>query len=83
MAVDPLGKDVTQQYRRLYRGVVAAERRGEEVLVLFDEGQTYGVNRQFLAFAGAGREVLLRSLVEHVPKSRIDPARSLFSQCPA
>jgi hypothetical protein len=83
MAVDPLGQDVTQQYRLRYRGVVAAERCGDEVLVLFDEGQTYGVNRQLLALAGPGREVLLRSLVEHVPKSRIDPARSLFSQWPA
>jgi hypothetical protein len=83
MTVDPQGQDVTQQYRQRYRGVVAAQRRGEEVLVLFDEGQTYGVDRQLLALAGAGREVLLRSLVDHVPKSRIDPQRSLFGQCPA
>jgi hypothetical protein len=74
------GKDVTQQYRGRYRGVVAAERRGGEVLVLFDEGQTYGVNRRILAFPDTDKEVMVRSFVDHVPKSRIDPNRSLFSQ---
>jgi hypothetical protein len=72
--------DVTEQYRALYRGVAAAEKRGGEVLVLFDEGETYAVNRQVLAFADAGRQVLIRSYVDHVPKSRIDAKRSLFSQ---
>ena len=72
--------DVTEHYRTHYRGVVAAEKRGGEVLVLFDEGETYAVNRQVLAFADTGRQVLVRSFVDHVPKSRIDPNRSLFSQ---
>ena len=72
--------DVTEQYRALYRRVVAAERRGGEVLVLFDEGETYAVTRQVLAFPDTDREVLIRSFVDHVPKSRIDPKRSLFSQ---
>ena len=73
-------QDVTEQYRARYRGVVAAERRGGEVLVLFDEGETYAVNRQLLAFAGTGLPVLVRSFVDHVRKSRIDARRSLFSQ---
>jgi hypothetical protein len=77
------GKDVTQRYRLRYRGVVAAERLGVEVLLLFDEGQTYGVNRQVLASVGTDQEVLVRSFMDHVPKSRIDPNRSLFSQWPA
>ena len=72
--------DVTEQYRALYRGVAAAEKRGGEVLVLFDEGETYAVNRQVLAVADTGRQVLIRSYVDHVPKSRIDAKRSLFSQ---
>ena len=72
--------DVTEQYRALYRGVVAAEKRGGEVLVLFDEGETYAVNRQVLAFADTGRQVLVRSFVDHVHKSRIDAKRSLFCQ---
>jgi hypothetical protein len=74
------GQDVTEWYRKRYRGVVAAERLGGEVLVLFDEGESYGVNRQTLAFPATDREVLLRSWVDHVPKSRIDPTRPLFGQ---
>ena len=73
-------KDVTEQYRGSYRGVVAAEKRCGEVLLLFDEGETYAVNRQVLAFPDTDREVLLRSFVEHVRKARIDPSRSLFVQ---
>ena len=38
------------------------------------------VNRQILAFPDTDREVLLRSWVDHVPKSRIDPTRPLFGQ---
>jgi hypothetical protein len=74
------GEDVTAWYRERYRGVVAAERLGGEVLVLFDEGAHYGVNRQVLAFPGTDRQVLLRSWVDRVPKSRIDPTRPLFAQ---
>src|SRR5262245_14979453 len=74
------GKDVTEWYRERYRGVVAAERLGGEVLLLFDEGESYGVNRLTLAFPGTDREVLVRSWVDHVPKSRIDPNRTLFGQ---
>ena len=74
------GRDVTEWYRKRYRGVVAAERLGGEVLVLFDEGESYGVNRRVLAFADTDQEVLLRSWVDHVPKSRIDPTRPLFGQ---
>ena len=74
------GKDVTEFYRGRYRGVVAAEKLGGEVIVLFDEGESYGVNRRVLAFADTDREVLLRSWVDHVPKSRIDPTRPLFGQ---
>jgi hypothetical protein len=74
------GQDVTEWYRKRYRGVVAAERLGGEVLVLFDEGESYGVNRQTLAFPATDREVLLRSWVDHVPKARIDPTLPLFGQ---
>jgi hypothetical protein len=74
------GKDVTEWYRERYRGVVAAERLGGEVLLLFDEGESYGVTRQILGFPGTDREVLVRSWVDHVPKARIDPTRPLFGQ---
>ena len=74
------GKDVTEWYRKRYKRVVAAERRGGEVLLLFDEGESYGVNRLTLGFPGTDREVLLRSWVDHVTKSRIDPTRPLFAQ---
>jgi hypothetical protein len=74
------GEDVTEWYRRRYRGVVAAERRGGEVLVLFDEGERYGVARHVLAFPGTDRQVLVRSWVDRVPKSLIDPTRPLFGQ---
>ena len=74
------GEDVTEWYRKRYRGVVAAERLGGEVLMLFDEGESYGVNRLTFAFPGTDREVLVRSWVDHVPKSRIDPTRPLFGQ---
>jgi hypothetical protein len=73
-------KDVTEQYRTRYRGVVAAEKRCGEVLVLFDQGETYAVTRHVLAFPDTDREVLIRSFVDHVPKSRIDPLQSLFGQ---
>jgi hypothetical protein len=75
-----LGKDVTEQYRTRYRRVVAAEKRCGEVLVLFDEGETYAVTRHVLAFPDTDRELLIRCFVDHVPKSRIDPLRSLFGQ---
>jgi hypothetical protein len=74
------GKDVTAWYQERYRGVVAAEKRGGEVLMVFDEGGSYGVSRQLLAFPDTDREVLVRSTVEHVPKSRLDLTRSLFGQ---
>ena len=74
------GKDVTEWYRRRYRGVVAAERLGGEVLMLIDEGESYGVTRLIFAFPGTDREVLVRAWVDHVPKSRIDPTRPLFGQ---
>ena len=74
------GRDVTEWYRERYRGVVAAEKHGGEVLMLFDEGESYGVNRQTLAFPDTDREVLVHSWVDHVPKSRIDPTRPLFGQ---
>jgi hypothetical protein len=74
------GRDVTEWYRERYPGVVAAEKLGGEVLILFDEGGAYGVNRRVLAFPDTDREVLIRSWVDHVPKSRIDPARPLFGQ---
>ena len=80
MVATEQGKDVTEWYRKRYRGVVAAERLGGEVLLLVDEGDGYGVNRQVLGFPGTDREVLVRCFVDHVPKSRIDPSRSLFRQ---
>jgi hypothetical protein len=74
------GKDVTEWYRKRYAGVVAAERWGDQALVLVEEGESYGVVRQVLAFAGTDREVLIRCFVDHVPKSRIDPTRPLSAQ---
>ena len=74
------GQDVTAWYRQRYRGVVAAEKRGGEVLILFDEGESYGVTRHTLAFADTDGEVLVRSWVDRVPKSRIDPTLPLFCQ---
>jgi hypothetical protein len=80
LAATEQGQDVTEWYRKRYRGVVAAEKLGGEVLMLFDEGESYAVNRQILAFPDTDREVLVRSWVDHVPKSRIDPTRPLFGQ---
>ena len=80
LAATGQGQDVTEWYRQRYRGVVAAEKRGGEVLVLFDEGERYGVTHQTLAYPGTDRQVLVRSWMDHVPKSRIDPARPLFGQ---
>jgi hypothetical protein len=74
------GKDVTEWYRQRYAGVVAAERRGDQVLLLVEEGRGYGVVRQVLASAGGDGAVLVRCFVDHVPRSRIDPTRPLFSQ---
>ena len=80
MVVTSQGKDVTEWYRQRYRGVVAAEKLGGEVLLLLDEGESYGVNRHILAFPDTDREVLVRSWVDRVPKSHIDPSRPLFGQ---
>jgi hypothetical protein len=74
------GQDVTEWYRKRYAGVVVAERRGDQALVLVEEGESYGVIRQVLAFAGTDRQVLVRCFVDHVPRSRIDPTRPLSSQ---
>ena len=73
-------KDVTEHYRARYRGVVAAEKRCGEVLVLFDEGDTYGVTRHVLAYPDTDRETVIRIFVDHVPKSRIDLLQSLFGR---
>jgi hypothetical protein len=72
------GKDVTEQYRTRYRGVVAAEKRSGEVLVLIDEGETYAVTRHMLAVTDTDREVVVRIFVDHVPKSRIETVLSRF-----
>src|SRR5262245_25309999 len=72
------GKDVTEQYRTRYRGVVAAEKRRGEVLVLIDEGETYAVSRHVLALTDTNREVVVRIFVDHVPKSRIEMVLSQF-----
>jgi hypothetical protein len=80
MVATEQGQDVTEWFRKRYRGVVAAERLGGEVLLLFDEGESYGVNRLTLAFPGTDREVLVRCWVDHVRRSRIDPTRPLFDQ---
>jgi hypothetical protein len=37
-----LAKDVTEWYRKRYRGVVAAEKLGGEVLILFGEEKVPG-----------------------------------------
>lgn len=75
-----LSRDVTEQYRTRYRGVVAAERRAGEVLVLIDEGETYAVTHHVLAVTDTDREVVVRIFVDHVPKSRINTVLSLFGQ---
>ena len=80
MVGNPLGKDVTEQYRTRYRGVVAAEKRAGEVLVLFDEGETYAVTRHVLAVSDTDREVVVRIFVDHVPKSRINSLLSLYGR---
>jgi hypothetical protein len=72
------GKDVTEQYRTRYRGVVSAEKRRGEVLVLIDEGETYAVSRHVLALTDTDREVVVRIFVDHVPKTRIDTVLSQF-----
>jgi hypothetical protein len=48
--------NVTKWYRKRYREVVAAERRGDQVLLLINEGKSYIVNRQILAFPGTDRD---------------------------
>ena len=72
------GRDVTEQYRARYRGVVAAEKRSGEVLVLIDEGETYAVTRHVLALTDTDREVVVRIFVDHVPKSRIETVLTQF-----
>jgi hypothetical protein len=74
------GKDVTEHYRTRYHGVVAAEKRRGEVLMLFDEGETYAVTRHVLAYPDTDREVITPVFVDHVPKSRIDLFLSLFGR---
>ena len=78
MVGNQLGKDVTEQYRTRYRGVVAAEKRPGEVLVLIDEGETYALTRHVLAVTDTDCEVVVRIFVDHVPKSRIDTVLSQF-----
>src|SRR5262245_11965611 len=76
MVSDEHCKDVTEPYRTRYRGVVAAEKRSGEVLVLIDEGETYAVTRHVLAVTDNDREVVVRIFVDHVPKSHIETVLS-------
>ena len=72
--------DVTEYFAQHYEGVVKAERRGVDVLVLFDAGDKYELEYRWLVSEHAELCRVLGSEVSHWDKDEVDPGKSLFEQ---
>ena len=72
--------DVTDYFAAHYEGVVKAERRGCDVLVLFSEGDGYELVYRWLVAEHAELSRVLGSEVTRWDKDEVDPGQSLFEQ---
>lgn len=72
--------DVTGYFAARYEGVVRAERRGSDVLVLFTYGDGYELTYRWLVSEHAELCRVLGSEVSRWDKHEVDVAMSLFEQ---
>lgn len=72
--------DVTDHFAAHCEGVVKAERRGGDVLVLFREGDGYELEYRWLVSEQADLCRVLGSEVTRWDKDEVDPGRPLFEQ---
>ena len=72
--------DVTEYFAARYEGVVRAERRGGDVLVLFDAGDNYELTYRWLVTEHAELFRVLGSEVTRWGKDEVDPGQPLFDQ---
>ena len=72
--------DVTEYFAAHYEGVVRAERKGSNVLVLFDTGDGYELVYRWLVSEQAELCRILGSEVTRWDHDEVDPCKPLFEQ---
>jgi hypothetical protein len=72
--------DVTDYFAARYEGVVKAERRGGDILILFRDGDGYELTYRWLVSEHAELSRVLGSEVTRWSKDEVDPALPLFEQ---
>jgi hypothetical protein len=72
--------DVTEYFAAHYEGVVKAERKGGDVLVLFAADDKYELEYRWLVSEQAELCRVLGSEVTRWGKDEVDPTRRLFEQ---
>lgn len=72
--------DVTEYFAQHYEGVVKAERRGSDVLILYDTGDGYELVYRWLVSEHAELSRVLGSEVTRWDHDEVDPGQSLFEQ---
>ena len=72
--------DITDYFATRYESVVKAERKGSNVLILFDQGDKYELEFRWLVGEQADLCRVLGSEVTRWGKDEIDPGQSLFEQ---
>lgn len=72
--------DVTDHFAQHYENVVKAERRGGDVLVLFDAGDKYELEYRWLVSEHADLCRVLGSELTRWNKDEVDPGQPLFEQ---
>ncbi len=72
--------DVSEYFAARYENVVKAERRGSNVLILFDEGDYFELTFRWLPNEHGELFRVLGSEVTRWGKDEVDPGQSLFEQ---
>lgn len=72
--------DVTEYFAARYEGVVKAERKGSNVLILFDEGDHFELTYRWLPNEHAELFRVLGSEVSRWDTSEVDLSVPLFEQ---
>lgn len=72
--------DVTEYFAQHYEGVVRAERKGSNVLILYDAGDEYELVYRWLPSEHAELSRVLGSELTRWEKDEVDPEQSLFEQ---
>lgn len=72
--------DVTEYFAAHYEGVVKAERRGGDVLVLYDTGDRFELSYRWLVSEHAELCRVLGSELTRWEKDEVEPSGLLFEQ---